>query len=151
MAYKTGFTIRERGKAAFSALFLAGKELVSNLTFTITAGASTVSNIKIQAVNKDGVPIAGVFAFRVWLSDASTGIGLCAATASGTVQAKAASGTVLGAVTTKKALIVTTLADGSFTLEITDAAKSLVYIAADIPTVNLAAVSRKLVAGDYGA
>lgn len=151
MAYKTGFTIRERGKAAFSALFLAGKELVSNLVFTFAAGAANVGTIKIQAVNKDGNPIAGVFNFRVWLSDAATGIGLCVAVPSGTVQAKAASGTVLGVLTTKKVLDVTTLADGSFTLEITDAAKSLVYVAASNPTTGLAVVSRKLVAGDYGA
>lgn len=148
---KTGFVIRERGRAAFAALFLAGKELVSNLAFTIAAGAANVSTIKIQAVNKDGVAIAGVFNLRVWLSDAATGVGLCAATATGTVQAKAASGTVNGALTAKKALDVTTLADGSFTLEITDAGKSLVYIAASNPNTGQAVVSRKLVVGDYGA
>jgi hypothetical protein len=147
---KTGFTIRERGRAAFSALFLASKELVAGLTFTITAGAANVSNIKIQATNKDGNPITGVFNFKVWLSDGIDGIGLCAATATGTVQNKAASGTVLGALTAKKAIDVTTLADGSFTLEITDTAKSLVYVAASNPTIGITAVSRKLITADFG-
>lgn len=145
-----GFTIRERGRAAFSALFLAGKEIATNIAYTITAGAATISNVKIQLVNKDGNPIAGVFSLVVWLSDDVAGSGLCAATASGTVQAKAASGTVLGAMTAKKAFDVVTLADGSFTLEITDAAKSLVYVAASVPVTGLAAVSRKLTTPDFG-
>lgn len=146
-----GLTVRERGKAAFSALFLAGKELVAGIVYTITAGAANVSNVKLQVVNKDGNAIAGVFNLRVYLSDASSGVGLTGTTASGTVQAKANSGTVNGALTAKKALDVTTLADGSFTLEITDSAKTLFYVAASNPSTGLVVVSRKLVTGDYGA
>lgn len=146
-----GIVVRERGRAAFSAMFLAGKELVGNLLFTITSAAANVSEIKIQAVNKDGVAIAGVFNLRVWLSDASSGVGLTGTSASGTVTAKAASGTVNAALTAKKAMDVCTLADGSFTLEITDNAKTLFYVAASNPSTGLAVVSRKLVAGDYGA
>jgi|SRR6185369_2319454 len=150
MANNKGFTIRERGRAAFGALFLAGKEIPSNIIYTITAGAANICNVKLQMSNKDGNPIAGLFNLALWLSDDAAGAGLCAATATGTVQAKAASGTVLGAMTAKKSMDITTLVDGSFTLEITDTAKSLVYIAANVPATGLAVVSRKLVTPDYG-
>jgi hypothetical protein len=145
-----GFTIRERGRAAFAALFLNGKELVSNMLFTIVAGAANITTVKIQAANKDGNPIAGVFNLTVFLSDAATGIGLTAVTASGTVQAKAASGTDVGVITAKKALDVTTLADGSYTLEITDSAKTLFYIGSTIPSTGQIVVSRKLTTPDFG-
>lgn len=146
-----GLTVRERGRAAFAALFLNGKEFVSGFTFTIVAGAANVSTIKIQAVNKDGIAVAGVYNIRAFLSDAVTGVGLTATAASGTVQAKAASGTDIGILTAKKALDVNTLADGSYTLEITDSAKTLFYVGASLPSLGLVQVSRKLVAGDYGA
>lgn len=146
----TGFTKRGRGKEVIDALILGGNHVPTDLTFSIAAAASTVSEVTIKVVNKDGYTIPGVHVLNVWLSDAATGVGLTGTTASGTVQAKAASGTVHGALTTKKAMTVSTLADGSFVLEITDNAKTGFYVAASTGVVP-AQVSRAMVAGDYGA
>lgn len=151
LAGAKGFINRQRGKWAFASLFLAGKQLTANLIYTIVAGAANVSTIKIQAADGEGHAIAGVHELTVWLSDASTGIGLTGTAASGTVQAKANSGTDLGVLTAKKALRVLTLADGSYTLEITAAAKTGYYVAASVPATGNVVVSRVLVAGDYGA
>lgn len=150
MVKKTGFSKRDRATEAFAGLILGGNHIPTDVAFAIAAGASTVSNVTISVVNKDGYVIPGVHVLDVWLSDAASGIGLTGAVASGTVQAKAASGTVHGALTAKKALRVSTLADGTFVLEITDIAKTGFYVAAALEVVP-AQVSRQLVAGDYGA
>ena len=150
---KKGFLprgVRQRVTESLKGLVLGGNHIPTDLSFAIAAAATNVSNVTISVVNKDGYTIPGVHILDVWLSDAATGIGLTGATASGTVQAKTASGTVHGALTAKKALRVSTLADGTFVLEITDSAKTGFYVAAAsgiIPTQ----VSRVMVAGDYGA
>ncbi len=84
--------------------------------------------------------------FLLYLSDASTGIGLTGTTASGAVTAKAASGTDFGAITAKKALIAQTKADGSFILSITDTAKTGFYVCAVPMRGGVPSVSAQLVA-----
>lgn len=148
---KTGFSGPfDRATKVLAGLILGGNHIPVDISFAIAAGAANVTNVTISVTNKDGLVIPGVHALDVWLSDAATGIGLTATSASGTVQAKSASGTDLGALTAKKALRVLTLATGVYTLEITDTAKTGFYVAAAtgiLPTQ----VSRQLVTGDYGA
>jgi len=87
----------------------------------------------------------------VWLSDADTGVGLTATTASGTVQAKSASGADFATFTAKKALLVQPLATGVYTLEITDSAKTAFYVCAATLDGRAYSVSTVLATEDYGA
>jgi hypothetical protein len=130
---------------------VAGKALAESFTFTPAAGAANVCDVTIQAVNASGDSVAGVFNLDVQLSDAATGVGLTATSASGTVTAKSASGAVIGTYTAKKALRVQTLADGSFVLEITDTAKTGFYPVAIQPASGQAIVGDQLVTADYGS
>lgn len=115
----------------------------------VTAAAANVSEIAITVKDGAGNAVAKVHNIDVWLSDDADGQGLTGTTASGTVQAKAASGTVLDAMVAKKALRAQTLKTGVFTLEITDTAKTAFKVCASIAgrTVVLAT----LAAASYGA
>ena len=99
-----------------------------NCAISNTAGASSnLSNVSFQVQDVFGNAIAAVFELDIYLSDAATGIGLTATTASGGVAALASTGTVLGALTTSKAIRAITNAAGLFTLVITDTAKTGFY------------------------
>lgn len=121
-----------------------------SVTFTPAAGSTNVCEVTLQVKNAAGTNATGPFNLDIWLSDASTGIGLTATTASGAVAAKASSGADLGTLTTKKALRVQTLANGSYILSITDSAKTGFYVAAAIPGTGKPSVSSQLVSGNYG-
>jgi len=125
-------------------------ELATSATFTFTAGASNVAEVLITPVNSAGTTIARVLPLTVYLSDAATGVGLTGTAASGTVQAKAASGTDVGILTAKKALAVHTLASGLYTLEITATGKTGYYVCVMLPG-GLLVVSRVMTSADYGA
>lgn len=146
-----GVTVKDKGHRSIDRVSVGNKELPSDIAFTIAAGGANVSEITIAVTDIGGNTIAGVYALDIILSDAATGVGLTATSASGTVQAKTASGTDLGVLTAKKALRVNTLADGTYILEITDTAKTGFYVAAAVPAHGLMQVSRVLVSGDYGA
>jgi len=122
----------------------------SSISFAAAAGGANVSEVTITVRDAAGNAIAKPFILDVWLSDAATGIGLTGTTASGTVQAKAASGTDLQAVTAKKHLRVQTLATGIYILEITDSAKTAFYACAALPTTGEVQVSAVLATGNYG-
>lgn len=128
----------------------AALELATSATFTFTAGAANVAEVLITPVNSAGTTIARVNQLTVFLSDAATGVGLTGTAASGTVQAKAASGTDVGILTAKKALLVHTLASGLYTLEITASAKTAYYVGVILPC-GLLVVSRVMTGADYGA
>jgi hypothetical protein len=149
MTKKTGFIRRERATEGFAGLFLNGSEVPSDVVFSYAAGGSNVSEVTIKVANKDGYAISGVHVLTLVLSDAATGIGLTGTEASGTVQAKSGCGTVLGVLTTKKAIVVSTIADGTFVLEITDTDKHPYYIAVS-HGVMPSQVSRALATGDFG-
>lgn len=119
-------------------------------SFSIAPGAANICNVTITIQDNNSTTLARAHNFEVWLSDAATGVGLTATTASGTVQAKSASGTVMGALTAKKALRVQSLATGVFILEITDTAKTGFYIAVKTDTGAVFQVSRQLLTADYG-
>jgi hypothetical protein len=106
------------------------------------------SSVTFQVQDVYGNAISGYFNLKVFLSDAATGVGLTATTASGGIAALAGGGTVLGALTTSKAVEVVTNANGQFVLDITDTAKTGFY-----PCVVLGGrsvqVGAPLTAGSY--
>ena len=128
----------------------ASSSIPFDYTLTPAAGAANVCEVTIQAKDPDGAAIAHVVPLLVWLSDAATGAGLTATTASGNVEAKAASGTVLSALTAKKALLVQTLADGSFVLSITDTAKTAFKVCVQSPQGETPTIAT-LETADYGS
>ena len=144
-----GFTIRERGRMALAALWLSGKQLVSDITYAYAQGASSnITLITIQAADKNGNPISGVRFLDIFLSDAATGIGVTGTTASGAVAAGAA-GTDIVDSTAKKVKRILTDATGKYILSITDTAKTGFYVATVIPATGILNVSRQLITADY--
>lgn len=124
-------------------------EAAASLTMAAAAGAANVTEVTITVKDGSGNTIPAVHHLDVYLSDDADGEGLTAATATGTVQAKAASGTVLNAMVAKKALRVQTLKTGVFVLEITDTAKTAFNV---VGVINgKAIVGETLAAADYGA
>lgn len=156
MAYpnvKSGFTIRERGRANFGALFLAGKQFASKMNFAIAQGAtSNITLVTMQLADKNNNPMAedggNCTVLDVYLSDSAVGAGITATTASGAVAA-GSKGAVLATPTASKMLRVVTDVNGVFQLSITDTAKTLFYVCAVLPGTHIVVASRKLVAGDY--
>lgn len=120
----------------------------AGVSITPAAGGANVSEVAIQVTDGAGNPVSGVHILDVWLSDAASGAGLTGTTASGTVQAKSASGYVVEAVTAKKYLRVQTLATGIFTLEITDTSKTAFKVCA---YVGGKTTVHTLETADYGA
>ena len=151
MVAPKGVVEREKGRKALDALALGGKNVPSALSFAYAEGDTTnETEVTISVTDIDGNALAGVWALDVWVSDAATGLGLTATTASGTVAAKSAStGVDLGVLTAKKATRVTTNASGAYTVAIVDTAYTGFYVAASIPSLGIAAISRQLVTGDY--
>lgn len=123
---------------------------IADFTMTAAAGAANVTEVTVTPKDASGNTIAEPQVFDLWLSDDAAGEGLTGTTASGTVTAKSASGTVMGTLTAKKALRVQTLANGSFVLEITDTAKTAFKVTAGIPDSGKAVVGITLETSDYG-
>jgi len=122
-----------------------------NITFSAAAADANETNVTLTVVDNDGNTLAEPWILDVWLSDASTGVGLTGTTASGAVEAETNGGTVLVAMTAKKALRVQTLATGKFVLTITDTAKTGFFVCATVPGSGRTAVSDQLVTADYGS
>lgn len=122
----------------------------ATVTFSPAAGGANVCEVTITVKDAAGATLAGGRNLNIWLSDAATGLGLTSTTASGTVTAKAASGTVLTALTAKKHIAAQTLASGVFVLEITDTAKTGFYVCVENPLTGAPIVSSQLVTGNYG-
>ncbi len=112
-------------------------------------GVANVSLVTFQLKDGAGNNLANVTEMDVWLSDAATGIGLTATTASGAVAA-GASGTDLGDLTVKKAKLVATDATGKYILSITDTGKTGFYPCCTVPGTDKATVGAQLVTGNYG-
>lgn len=131
-------------------------------SFTFVAAPSTAASnqtcVSIQIIDFYGNSVPGVFMTEVWLSDAATGAGLTATTASGNVQnggnaggtIVTAAGADIGTKTAKKALDVQTDVNGKYTLQITDSAKTLFYVCAVCPDDDTTVVSAQLTAAAYG-
>ena len=124
--------------------------LPQQVSFAAAAGSANVCEITITVKDARGNAIANVFNLDIWLSDAATGEGLTATTASGTVAAKASSGTDLATLVSKKALRVQTKATGVYILSITDTSKTGFYPCAQVPGLGKPNVGAQLVTGNYG-
>ncbi len=120
----------------------------ATVTFSPAQGAANISLVTMQVKDASGNNITAPTTLVVTLSDAATGAGLTATTASGAVAAGTA-GADLGDLTAKKAKVVQTDATGKYILSITDTAKTGFYVTANIPgrKVN---VSAALITGNYG-
>ena len=134
-----------------NAPFVEGANVVTGFGFAIAAGGANVSEVTITLQDGHNSTVAEPQLFTWWLSDAATGVGLTATAASGTVQAKSASGADYGVLTAKKATISQPLATGVYILEITDTSKTGYYVACQNMYSGQIAISRVLVTGDYGA
>jgi len=134
-----------------NAVFLEDSFVPQRIEYSIAAGGANVCEVTLTIQDGHGGAIEKPINLDIWLSDDSAGTGLTATSASGTVQAKSGEGADFGIYTAKKALRVQTKADGTYTLEITDSAKTGFYVASQLPFAGLTVASRQLVTGDYGA
>lgn len=127
------------------------KGQVHNITMTVAPGTANVSLVTMQLVDANDVAVQAANFFTWWLSDATTGVGLTATTASGAVGAGTA-GADFGVLTTKKATYVQTDATGKYILSITDTAKTLFKVCAtiDVPAGQKSSVGLTLTAANYG-
>lgn len=123
--------------------------LPQQVSFTIAKGGSAnISLVTMQVMDGFGVAISQVFPFDWWLSDATTGAGLTATTASGAVAA-GTSGTDLVVKVAKKATGSITAATGIYIASITDTAKTGFYVCCVCPMTGIVFVSRQLLSTDY--
>ena len=107
---------------------LVGKGIPTSVVVTNAIGASSnICNVTLQVSDVLGNAVSGVFDMDILLSDAATGVGLTATTASGGIAAVSGSGSIIGTFTASKAARIQTNASGVFTLAITDTAKTGFY------------------------
>jgi predicted RecA/RadA family phage recombinase len=118
------------------------------VTLSPAASTANICLVTIQVKDSAGNNITAPTVIDITLSDAATGVGLTATTASGAVAA-GASGTDLGTLTSKKALRSMTDATGKYILSITDTAKTGFYVTATVGG-RKTTVSAQLVTGNYG-
>lgn len=142
LAGDTSGTVRLNG--------IAGAGKVAGFEMSASPGGANVSEVTITAKDEAGRTVAEPVVFDLWLSDNADGGWLTATAASGTVQAKASEGQVFTEMAAKKALRVQTLNTGSFTLEITDTAKTAFVVCAQAPGTGRTIPGLTLSASDYG-
>ncbi len=129
----------------------AGAAPVASFTFSPATNGANVCEVTITAKDASGATLARADQFIVWLSDSAVGTGLTATTASGAVAAKTSNGTDFAVLTTKKAILVQSLATGVYVLSITDSAKTAFYVCAStIGQADVPSVSAVLATGNYG-
>ena len=129
---------------------LVGKSLPTTIAISNAPGASSnIANVTFQVSDALGNAFSGVFQFDLMLSDAATGLGLTATTASGGIAAAASGGTVIGVLTTSKAVKIQTNASGAFILAITDTSKTGFYPVAFFGAYNAAIVGAQLTTASY--
>ncbi|MDF2434834.1 MAG: hypothetical protein JWP44_4465 [Mucilaginibacter sp.] len=119
-----------------------------SVAISAVASTANVSLVTFQVVDNKGVAIAAVFDLDIWLSDAATGAGLTATTASGAVTPTV--GIDLIDYTAKKAFHGQTNASGILTLSITDTAKTLFFPCVQVPGSGLTVVGTRLTTPKYG-
>lgn len=130
---------------------VVGKGIPYGFGITNGVGASAnIANVLFQLQDVDGVAIAGVFTFYLYLSDSAVGAGLTATTASGGITSVTSDGSILDVGTTSKSLTVATNAAGLFGLAITDTAKTGFYPVAALPSGTVQ-VGAQLTAASYHA
>jgi hypothetical protein len=127
---------------------LNGQILPAKITFTIAPGAANHSVITIQVVDNGGQAVTGFpFDLDIIFSDNADGTGL---TATALTAQSFTSGVLLNTYTASKAFYVQTDNLGKVVVDITQAAKTAYVVMVQAGCQPLPAVSRALVAGDYG-
>jgi hypothetical protein len=127
---------------------IVGKNIPYNFAISYAPGGANIANVTFQLQDALGNNVARIINFDVWLSDAATGIGLTATTASGGFAAASGGGTIIGTGTTSKMCRAQTNAAGAFILAITDTANTGFFPCAQIGD-RPAQVGAKLVAANY--
>jgi hypothetical protein len=129
-----------------------GKGISTEIVITNAQGASSnIANVSFQVTDLSGKPIAQVFNFDVWLSDAASGAGLTATTPSGGIAAVANDGIVWSVATASKAIRAQTNAAGLLVLAITDTAKTGFYPVAQNFNSGEAVIGAQLTTASYHA
>jgi hypothetical protein len=147
-----GFDAPKDASGTLNAPRVNGRNIATSVTFAApVAGASNVATIKLTARDGHGNAITTPTALIVYLSDSAAGVGHSATTASGTVTNVTSGGLVMGTLTAKQSLIVQTLADGTFNLQITDSAKTGFRVCAQLLNTGEVFVAPALVTANYGA
>jgi len=104
-----------------SRLSVGGTETVGAVSIALAASSTTDGmDITVTVQDAQGATIADVFTLDLWMSEASTGIGLTADTYSGTLTA--GTGAILDTHTAKKHFVVQTAATGVFVGTLVDSA-----------------------------
>ena len=129
---------------------LMGKSIPTEVAISAAAGATNVCNVSFQLGDMSGAAVATPGIFEIWLSDAATGAGLTATTATGGIAAVATFGIVWSIQTAAKALRVQANASGLFKLAITDTGKTAFYPCAVNLMTGLVVVGTQLVTANYG-
>jgi hypothetical protein len=135
--------------ATFSELNAVAGGQVGSVTFSPAAGSANVCIVTVQALDGTGAAITYPIDMDLLLSDAASGAGLTATTASGAVANSGTAGADIGTLTSKKALRVQTDATGKYTLSITDTAKTGFYVVACLGS-RKPFVSAQLITANYG-
>lgn len=128
---------------------LVGPGIGTGIAISNAASTTNVSNVSFQLTDSLGVPLAKIAIFDIFLSDAASGLGLTATTASGGIAAAASGGVVMDILTAAKMLRVQTTAAGLFKLAITDTAKTGFFPAAQLSTLGII-VGAALTSASYG-
>ena len=137
-------------EVATNRIYMKGRPFNMVGTPVAQSGGSNQTFITIQLTDFDGNNIVGVYNFDVWLSDAVSGAGLTATTASGAVANSGTGGADLAVYTAKKALYVQTDATGKYVLAITDTAKTAFKVFAINPSDGQATLVSTLLTANYG-
>lgn len=129
---------------------LLGIGLPTEFSISAAAGAANVCNVSFQLSDMTAKSVSMPSLFEIWLSDAATGAGLTAATATGGIAAVATFGIVWSIQTAAKALRVQANAAGLFKLAITDTAKTAFYPCALNLATGYVVVGTQLITANYG-
>lgn len=121
----------------------------TGVKFTATPSTANICLVTCQLIDNEGFAVAVAAEIEIWLSDAATGLGITGTTASGAVAA-GATGTDLAVLVTKKMIRAQTDVNGSYTLSITDTAKTAFYVAIKLTKHNKARVSAVLATANFG-
>jgi hypothetical protein len=118
------------------------------INFSAAPSTSNICLVTCTLVDYEGFTVASAEEMEIWLSDAATGLGITATTASGAVAAN--TGTDLAVLVTKKMIRSQLTANGVYILSITDTSKTGFFVAVKLAKHPKARVSAALVSGNYG-
>ena len=121
--------------------------VAANSTVSAAAGAANTATITIQLKDGEGNNVVGVKPVDVYLSDASTGIGITGTAASTGLSVASGGGVRLVTAITKSIACVTS-ATGGLVLSLLDTGKTTYYVV--IVVDNGVKVSDQLTTGSYG-